>query len=240
MTVYRLADALAFPSPQEAEPDGLLAVGGDLRPERLLLAYSMGIFPWQGSPPLWFSPDPRWVLQPERLRVDRSARRALRRGGFELRMDSAFERVVDACARTGRPGQDGTWITAEILEAYVEMHRLGFGHSVEAWAGDELVGGLYGLSLGGAFFGESMFSWQDDASKVALVALLDQLRAWRFDLLDCQIHTDHVERLGAEPWPRERFLARLARSLERPTRRGRWRFEGDPLAARRAAGEPGA
>ena len=240
MTVYRLADALAFPSPQEAEPDGLLAVGGDLRPERLLLAYSMGIFPWQGSPPLWFSPDPRWVLRPERLRVDRSARRALRRGGFELRMDSAFERVVDACARTERPGQDGTWITSDILEAYVEMHRLGFGHSVEAWAGGELVGGLYGLSLGGAFFGESMFSWQDDASKVALVALLDQLRAWRFDLLDCQIHTDHVERLGAEPWPRERFLARLERSLERPTRRGRWRFDGDPLAARRAAGEPGA
>jgi leucyl/phenylalanyl-tRNA--protein transferase len=239
VTVYRLADALAFPSPEEAEPDGLLAVGGDLRPERLLLAYSMGIFPWQGSPPLWFSPDPRWVLQPERLRLDRSARRALRRDGFELRMDSAFEEVIGACARTERADQDGTWITPDILDAYVQMHRLGFGHSVEAWEGGELVGGIYGLSLGGAFFGESMFSWRDDASKLALIGLVDQLHAWGFDLLDCQVHTEHVERLGAEPWPRAHFLTRLQRSLARPTRRGRWRFDGDPLALRRAAPEPG-
>jgi leucyl/phenylalanyl-tRNA--protein transferase len=178
------------------------------------------------------------VLQPERLRVDRSARRALRRGGIELRMDSAFEDVIDACARTERPDQDGTWITPDILEAYVEMHRLGFCHSVETWADGELVGGIYGLSLGGAFFGESMFSWHDGASKVALIGLVDQLRAWGFELLDCQVHTDHVERLGAEPWPRERFLAQLQRSLERPTRRGRWRFDRDPLAARLAAVEP--
>ena len=234
MTVYRIGEALAFPSPEEAEPDGLLAVGGDLRPERLLLAYAHGIFPWQGDPPLWFSPDPRWVLEPRRLRVDRSARRALRRGGFELRMDGAFEAVIAACAATPRPGQDGTWITPDILEAYAEMHRLGFAHCVEAWAAGELQGGIYGLSLGGAFFGESMFSWRSDASKLAFIALVDQLVAWDFDLLDCQVHTDHVERFGAEPWPRRRFLARLGETLRRPTRRGPWRFDGHPLAGRRA------
>ncbi len=231
MTVYRLGRSLAFPDPEEAEEDGLLAVGGDLSPERLLLAYSNGIFPWQGSPPLWFSPDPRWVIEPARLRIDRSARRALAGSELELEMDRDFPAVIRACAAIERPGQDGTWITPDMEAAYLRLHDRGWAHSVEARSGGGLVGGVYGVSLGGAFFGESMFTLVPGASKVALIALLLQMRDWGFDFLDCQVHTEHVERLGAEAWPRARFLARLAESLERPPRRGRWCFEIDPLAA---------
>jgi len=224
VTVYRLGQRLAFPPPGEAEPDGLLAVGGDLKPRRLLLAYSRGIFPWQGNPPLWFSPDPRWVLVPSALHVSRSLARRLARGEYEVRVDTAFERVIRACAAVERPGQEGTWIGADLIEAYCRMHELGFAHSVEAWLGDELAGGLYGLSLGGVFFGESMFTVRSDASKVAFASLVRQLAAWGFDFVDCQVHTPHIARFGAVAWPRERFLRELARSLERPTRRGRWRF----------------
>jgi leucyl/phenylalanyl-tRNA---protein transferase len=229
MPVYRLDHRLLFPRPDEAE-DGLLAVGGDLRPERLLLAYSRGIFPWYGVglPILWHSPDPRMVLEADRLIVGRSLAKTVRRRTYEIRLDTAFDAVVRACARTPRPGQDGTWITDDMIEAYRELHRRGFAHSAEAWHDGELAGGLYGVSLGGAFFGESMFAHRPDASKVAFVALVEQLHAWDIRLIDCQVHTEHLERFGAEEWPRDRFLAALSAALEAPTRPGPWRL--DPTA----------
>lgn len=215
-------------------------MGGDLRPERLLLAYSKGIFPWQGRPPLWFSPDPRTVLLPRDLHVSRSLRKVLARGRFAVRLDTDFAGVIRGCASVSRPGQNGTWITPDMIEAYERLHDLGFAHAVEAWDAEGLAGGMYGVSLGGAFFGESMFAWRSDASKVALVALVTQLEAWGFDFLDCQVHTEHVARLGAVDWDRGRFLAALDATLRRPTRRGPWRFEGDPLARwRRAQKRPG-
>jgi leucyl/phenylalanyl-tRNA--protein transferase len=225
--VYRLTEHVGFPPPELADESGLLAVGGDLRPERLLLAYSLGIFPWYGEdlPILWHSPDPRMVLQPENAQISRSLRKEIRRGRFRVELDTAFADVVRACAETPRPDQDGTWITDEMVEAYVQLHRLGFAHSAEAWLDDELVGGLYGVSLGGAFFGESMFARASDASKVAFAVLLDQLARWDIRLVDCQVHTEHLARFGAEEWPRERFLTALGAAVQKPTRRGRWRFD---------------
>jgi leucyl/phenylalanyl-tRNA--protein transferase len=234
--VYRLSAEIAFPDPRRADPDGLLAVGGDLRPERLLLAYAHGIFPWYDEGPiLWHSPDPRWVLEPRRLHVPRRLLRTLRRGVFELRLDSAFGAVIRCCASAARRDQDGTWITPEMVDAYERLHALGFAHSAEAWCGGELAGGVYGVSLGAAFFGESMFFRRRDASKAALVALVWQLEAWGFTLLDCQVHTPHLERLGAVPWPRERFLAELSRALETPARRGPWHLDPALLRERLAA-----
>ena len=227
MTVYRLTDELSFPAPEEAEPSGLLAVGGDLGPERLLLAYSMGIFPWyeDGLPILWHSPDPRMVLLPVDLRISRSLRKVMRDRTFEIRLDGAFEAVVRACALTPRGAQDGTWITDEMIEAYQRLFELGFAHCAEAWSGRELVGGLYGVSLGGCFFGESMFTTRADASKVAFATLVAQFARWEFDLIDCQIHTDHLARFGATEWPRSRFLSVLEKSLAKKTRRGRWQLD---------------
>jgi len=229
VAVHRLTRALRFPAPEEAEPSGLLAVGGDLGSERLLLAYSMGIFPWyaDGLPILWHSPDPRMVLLPAELRISRSLRRALRDGRFEVRLDGAFEAVVRGCARAPRFGQRGTWITDEMIEAYGRLFELGYAHSAEAWSGGELVGGLYGVSLGGCFFGESMFATRADASKVAFAALVAQLERWEFDLIDCQVYTEHLARFGATEWPRARFLSALEKSLAKPTRRGRWRLDVD-------------
>jgi len=226
--IYRLTRELRFPPPEEAEPSGLLAVGGDLGPDRLLLAYSMGIFPWyeDGLPILWHSPDPRMVLIPAELRVSRSLRKTMRDQPFEIRLDGAFDSVIRACADTPRSGQDGTWITDEMIEAYLQLFELGYAHCAEAWSGDALVGGLYGVSLGGSFFGESMFATRADASKVAFATLVAQLARWDFDLIDCQVHTEHLARLGATEWPRSRFLSRLRKSLAKPTRRGRWRLNG--------------
>jgi leucyl/phenylalanyl-tRNA--protein transferase len=227
--VYRLTNELSFPVPEDAEPSGLLAVGGDLGAERLLLAYSMGIFPWyeDGLPILWHSPDPRMILLPGHLRVSRSLRKALRDQSFEIRLDGDFEAVIRACAHAPRDGQDGTWITEEMVDAYLRLFELGCAHSAEAWRGAELVGGLYGVSLGGCFFGESMFASCANASKVAFVALVEQLARWEFDLIDCQVHTDHLARFGATEWPRSRFLSALEESLAKQTRRGRWRFDGE-------------
>ena len=228
MPIYRLDDRLLFPPPEEAE-DGLLAVGGDLRPERLLLAYSRGIFPWyEKGPILWHSPDPRMVLRADELRVPRSLRKTVRRAPFRLTLDTAFARVMAACGSARRPGQRSTWITPAMREAYGELHRRGLAHSVEAWKDDELAGGLYGVSLGGVFFGESMFAKAPDASKVAFVALVEQLHAWRIDLVDCQVYTPHLARFGAREWPRRQFLAALRRALERPTRPGPWSFDPPP------------
>lgn len=227
MPVYRLSEWRVFPPPEEAEPSGLLAFGGDLSPERLLLAYSQGIFPWPiGDLPLpWFSPDPRFVIVPHDLHVPRRLERSLRQRRLEVRLDTAFGAVIRGCAEMHRPDQDGTWITDEMILAYERLHELGFAHSAEAWREGVLVGGLYGVSLGAAFFGESMFTKAKDASKTALVTLVRQLAAWDFTLFDCQTHTPHVERLGARAWPRKRFLAALAAAMERPTRRGRWRLD---------------
>ncbi|HKA90824.1 MAG TPA: leucyl/phenylalanyl-tRNA--protein transferase [Haliangiales bacterium] len=223
MPVYQLDHRLWFPPPEEAE-DGLLAVGGDLRPERLLLAYSRGIFPWyeEGIPILWHSPDPRLVLPAASLHVSRSLRKTLKRHIYDIRFDTAFAQVIAECARVKRPGQRGTWITRDMRAAYLRLYESGFAHSIEAWREEKLVGGLYGVSLGGAFFGESMFARAPDASKAAFVVLVERLREWGIELIDCQVHTEHLARFGAEEWPRARFLQALAKALDRPTRRGRW------------------
>jgi len=224
--IYLLSDEHPelFPPPERADKSGVLAVGGDLQPERLLAAYSRGIFPWysEGDPILWHSPDPRFVLEPDRLHVGRSLRKTMARGTYEVRYDTAFARVITECGRAPRPGQTGTWITDEMLQAYVTLHELGFAHSVETWTEGELKGGLYGVSLGAAFFGESMFALAPDASKVAFVASVERFKAWGFQFIDCQVETEHLARFGAERWPRKRFLSALARALKEPTRRGKW------------------
>jgi leucyl/phenylalanyl-tRNA--protein transferase len=231
VAVYLLDESGVFPPPEHAEPSGLLAVGGDLAPTRLLRAYREGIFPWYsgGEPILWFSPDPRAVLDPMAIRLGRSTRRALAHTrGFRVSADLAFEEVIDRCAGAKRPGQDGTWITPAMRDAYVTLHRLGFAHSVETWDRDHLVGGVYGVGVGAYFSGESMFHDVPGASIRALVSLLVQLAAWRVRLFDCQMHTPHVGRLGAELWPRRRFLETLAEAISQPTRRGLWRLDVDP------------
>jgi leucyl/phenylalanyl-tRNA--protein transferase len=214
-------------------------VGGDLRPERLLLAYSMGIFPWQGEPLHWHSPDPRMVLLADELVVSRSLRKTMRRGLFRVTLDTAFTEVMVACATVPRPDQDGTWITPAMVESYTELHRRGVAHSVEAWQGRTLVGGLYGLSLGAAFFGESMFATETDASKVAFVTLVEQLRRWGLPLVDCQVYTPHLASLGAREWPRRDFLAALSAALDRPTRLGPWHFDDPGPSAREAPPDGG-
>jgi leucyl/phenylalanyl-tRNA--protein transferase len=242
MPAYLLTDDLVFPPPEGASPEGLVAIGGDTSPERLVLAYSQGIFPWphRDLPLLWFSPDPRFVLRFDRVHVDRSLRKRIRARHYQVRADTSFERVIAACATAPRPGQDGTWITDDIRRGFAALHRLGFAHSIETFRDDELVGGLYGVAIGKSFCGESMFSHADDASKVATVALLGNLCHWGFHFVDCQVYTDHLARFGAQPWPRDRFLAALRRAVAEPTHKGPWRFELDPeqsLAVLDAAAE---
>lgn len=228
MPVYRLDERLLFPPPDHGPRHGPIAVGGDLRPERLLLAYSMGIFPWQGEPLHWHSPDPRMVLLADEIKVSRSLRKAIRGGRFRITLDTAFAEVMTACATVPRPGQDGTWITPEMVTSYTELHRRGVAHSVEAWRGAHLVGGVYGLSLGAAFFGESMFARETNASKVAFVRLVEQLGRWGIPLVDCQIYTEHLASFGAREWTRRDFLAALHAALDRPTRLGPWSFDDEP------------
>lgn len=220
---------LRFPPVSQASDEGLLAVGGDLRPERLLEAYRNGIFPWysRGQPILWWSPDPRTVLFPAKLKVSRSLRKRLRQGGYRISIDEAFGEVMRACAGPRGRSPSGTWITPEMLAAYTRLHALGHAHSVEAWDGEELVGGLYGVALGAAFFGESMFSRATDASKVAFAHLVRQLEAWGYALIDCQVASEHLFSLGAEEIPRTEFLAGLAAALEQPGRSVPWRFDSD-------------
>jgi leucyl/phenylalanyl-tRNA--protein transferase len=238
MPVYRLDERLVFPPVEHADESGLLAVGGDLRPERLVLAYSLGIFPWysRGQPVLWHSPDPRMVLRAEELHVPGSLRKTIRRQPYQVTLDTQFSAVIDACAKTRRPGQRGTWITPAMKRAYLELYRQGVAHSAEAWAGDVLVGGLYGVSLGGAFFGESMFATAPDASKVAFVLLVEQLQHWGIGLVDCQVYTDHLARFGAYEWPRAEYLAALRAALRQPTRGGRWKWDASPTSCRPAPG----
>lgn len=231
-----------------AEPNGLLAAGADLSPERLLDAYRRGIFPWfnAGEPILWWSPDPRMVLFPNEFAPSRSLRKRLRRGDYEIRVDSAFTEVMQACAAP-RPGQRGTWITPPMVAAYTRLHRLGYAHSVETWIAGRLVGGLYGVAIGRVFFGESMFTRVPDASKIALAHLVAQLRAWGYGLIDCQMSTRHLASLGAREIPRQAFTRRLAELTSLPGQPSPWRFapadwdapargpEGDPSVCGRPA-----
>jgi leucyl/phenylalanyl-tRNA--protein transferase len=219
----------AFPPVSDAltEPNGLLAAGGDLSPERLLAAYRKGIFPWyqEGQPILWWSPDPRAVLKPDGLKVSRSLRRSLRKRGFELRVDTKFAAVVAACAEPRDYG-GGTWITREMAAAYTQLHRLGWAHSFETWADDELVGGLYGVAIGGVFFGESMFTRVTDASKVALVHAVDFLRSHGTRLIDCQVASAHTRSLGAVDMPRSEFLSVIAQLCGESARPQKWSSTG--------------
>lgn len=204
------------------EPNGLLAIGGNLRPASLLAAYRRGIFPWyeEGQPVLWWSPDPRLVLFPERLRVSRSLDRVLRRGVYDVSFDRAFGEVVRACGEP-RAGAAGTWITAEMIDAYLRLHEMGYAHSVEAWYEGRLAGGLYGVALGRVFFGESMFHRRSDASKAAFVTLVRRLQAWGYAMIDCQMETPHLVRFGAEGLPRARFIELLS-ACEGGGRAGSW------------------
>lgn len=233
MPIYRLTAKLAFPPPEGASPEGVVAVGGDLSPQRLALAYSQGIFPWphRGLPLMWFSPDPRFVLELDRVHVGRSLRKRIRASTYVIRMDTAFERVMQACASAPRPGQDGTWITGPMCDGFAALHRAGLAHSIEAWQGEDLVGGLYGVAIGAAFSGESMFALAPDASKVAMVALLGNLLRWKFRLVDCQVETPHLARFGAVRWSRDRFLAALRFAVAEPTRHGPWNIDLDAPAA---------
>lgn len=232
MPVFRLDDRLVFPPVHLAE-DGLLALGGDLRPERLILGYTKGIFPWyaENLPILWHSPDPRMVMTTRDLIIQRSLKKQIKRKPYRLAMDTAFLDVLTGCASAPRPGQTGTWLIPEMVDAYMKLYELGFAHSIEAWSPgvdgqpDTLAGGLYGVSLGAAFFGESMFAKAPDASKIAYAACVRQLDAWGIGLIDCQVHTDHLERFGAYEIPRADYLQLLTGALDEPTRRGRWAFE---------------
>jgi leucyl/phenylalanyl-tRNA--protein transferase len=226
MPVYLLSDDLVFPSPKLAPKEGLLAVGGDLRQERLLLAYRMGIFPWYSryEPILWWSPDPRLVLYPGEIRVSKSLQKTIKKGLFRITMDQAFEAVINACAQSRTSADEGTWIVEEMIDAYCKLHESGFAHSVEAWRDDRLAGGLYGVSLGKCFFGESMFTHISNASKVAFVALVKHLQALNFDLIDCQVTTPHLLTFGAREISRTRYLNELEKSLKPSTLRGQWFF----------------
>ncbi|MEM7009276.1 MAG: leucyl/phenylalanyl-tRNA--protein transferase [Thermodesulfobacteriota bacterium] len=218
---------IVFPDPREAEPNGLLAVGGDLSSERLLLAYRSGIFPWfsEGDPILWFSPDPRLVIFLDDLYVSTKLKKIIRSGQFEIRIDADFEQVIARCSKSERRGQDGTWITDDMINAYLELHTKGYAHSVETYHDGELVGGLYGVSLGGAFFGESMFFDMSNASKVALYFLVEALKSWNFQFIDSQVPNSHMKAMGGKELKREDFLKMLDKAMMSESRVGSWNHE---------------
>ncbi len=224
----RLQNATCFPPVETAlaDPNGLLAMGGDLSMERLLDAYCHGIFPWfnPGEPILWWSPDPRMVLAPGEVRITRSLAKRMRNGGFEVRADTAFADVMRACGEP-RDGASGTWISPVMIAAYTRLFAAGYAHSIETWRNDCLVGGLYGVAIGRMFYGESMFSREPDASKVALVRLAQQLQRWEFGLIDCQMETPHLASMGARTLPRAAFTARLAKLVNLPHHSGPWTFD---------------
>jgi leucyl/phenylalanyl-tRNA--protein transferase len=242
MPVFLLSDnEVVFPPPNLARADGLLALGGDLRPARLLAAYRRGIFPWylEGEPILWWSPDPRLVLYPGALHVPRRLGRLIRQGRYSVTTDVDFPAVIRACATTHLSREKGTWILPEMIDAYIALYEIGCAHSVEVWEDGRLAGGLYGVSLGAAFFGESMFSRVRDASKVGLVRLVEMLERKGFTLIDCQVTTKHLMRFGARELPRERFLSELRQALCAPTLPGRWTLdaptaESQPSSEKRA------
>ena len=220
MAVYRLPKELEFPSPTHADSDGLLAIGGDLSPKRLLKAYRLGIFPWYNAdePIYWWSPDPRSIIAPSNVHISQRLARVIRSKRYTISYDTVFDTVIEQCAQSRRTSQKGTWITPAMQEAYSTLHLMGNAHSIESWNDGKLVGGLYGISIGGVFFGESMFSHQTDASKVAFASLAQQLHLWGFDLIDCQVHSKHLAQFGAQPLPRELFLKQLIASVNQPDR----------------------
>ena len=225
MPVFQLTNKLIFPSAELAEDNGLLAVGGDLSPERLLLAYRNGIFPWysEGDPILWWSPSPRLVIFPADFKIPKRLSRLMRQEKFSITIDHAFRQVIAACASTDKRREKGTWITNDMLVAYCQLHDKGYAHSIECWLDDELTGGLYGISLGGIFFGESMFSAQPNSSKIALVHLLKKMQEWDFDLIDCQMKTEHLMQFGAREISGTDFREILAISIESTDHKGKWR-----------------
>ncbi|MCG6552668.1 MAG: leucyl/phenylalanyl-tRNA--protein transferase [Candidatus Magnetominusculus sp. LBB02] len=227
MPVFALSEELRFPPPELAEDDGLLAVGGDLSVERLLMAYRRGIFPWymKEHPILWWSPDPRLVLFPEEFKLSRSMRQTINRGQFGITFDRAFVEVVELCAAVKRKDSNGTWITDDMLAAYAALHKAGYAHSVESWSDGQLAGGLYGVATGRAFFGESMFALKANASKAALAALVKQLGLWGFMFIDCQVVTQHLISLGAREISRREFMAMLRVALKMPAYTGQWSYE---------------
>ena len=230
MYVLRPDDDNFFPAAHTASSEGLLAIGGDLRNDRLLAAYRQGIFPWYSGdqPILWWSPDPRAVLYLDQLKISRSLRKTLRSSQFKVTMDQDFVKVIRSCAEPRKKDQDGgTWITPQMLYAYVNLYRSGLAHSVEIWLDGKLVGGLYGVALGRAFFGESMFSRSPDSSKTALVYLVRQLQRWKFSFVDCQLPSEHVFSMGAKEIPRSRFLDELEQALVQPGRSGTWALDND-------------
>lgn len=219
-----------FPDPSLSEPSGLLGVGGDLAVDRLLLAYRQGIFPWYSDtqPILWWSPDPRMVLETQALTVPRSLGKRIRQRRYRITLDTAFDQVIRNCKAAPRPGQDGTWLTAEMITAYIRLHHAGHAHSVEAWDADgTLVGGLYGVAIGKLYCGESMFTHAPDASKVAFVHLVRQLHRWGFPLVDCQVYTDHLARFGATEIPRDQYLRAIAPLVQDRMPVARWAFDPD-------------
>jgi leucyl/phenylalanyl-tRNA--protein transferase len=229
MPVYLLSETLNFPNPRLASKEGLLAVGGDLSQERLLLAYRHGIFPWftHNEPILWWSPDPRLVLFPNEFYISRSLRKILKKETFQVSMDLAFYRVIAECAQIRIENNESTWIVDDMMEAYCRLHESGFAHSVETWYKGNLAGGLYGVSIGKCFFGESMFARVSNASKIAMAKLADHLKRSRFQLIDCQVATAHLKRLGAREISRDRFLSLLDEALQQPTMKGKWTLKQD-------------
>jgi len=227
MPVFQLSDKLIFPPPEMAEENGLLAIGGDLSPERLLLAYSNGIFPWYsaGEPILWWSPSPRLVIFPDEFKLPKRLSRLLRQKTFSITMDSVFRQVITSCATEDKRPEKGTWITGDMIEAYCFLHEMGFAHSVECWLNKKLVGGLYGISLGGIFFGESMFSSTSNSSKIALASLVEKLLEWDFDLIDCQMKTEHLIQFGAREIPGPEFQNLLAKSMSSSIQTGKWQID---------------
>jgi len=201
-----------------------------ITPQQLIDAYSLGYFPWpeeENEPIAWHNPDPRFILDFDDFKISQSLKKALSKNNYLVSLDRDFDAVIKNCAKANRPEQSGTWITKDIIDAYSKLHKLGLAHSVEAYEDKNLVGGLYGVSLGAVFFGESMFSLSPNASKIAFVNLVKQLKAWDFDFIDCQSYTEHLARFGATHWPRERFLSELNKSLEKETKQGQWRFDDD-------------
>ena len=227
MPVILLSDTIEFPPPHLASEEGLLAVGGDLSQKRLLLAYRMGIFPWfsNNEPILWWSPDPRLVLYPHEFKISKTIKKIIKKEVFKVTMDLAFNEVINQCAHVRLKKNQGTWIVKDMIDAYCNLHESGFAHSVEVWQGGDLAGGLYGVSLGKCFFGESMFTRVSNASNIGLVKLLEHLKKLSFDMIDCQVATEHLTRFGARQIPRIRFLNQLEKSLKAPSIKGKWDYK---------------